>query len=115
LLDQIALENGHEVVRLPSYHCQYNPIELIWAQVKSQVAKNNHTFKMVDIERLTHEALDAVTKEDWEKCVRHAEQLQELDNQKEILRDALMEPIILTILPDDSDSSDGESDTEQLE
>jgi len=28
---------------------------------------------MVDIERLTHEALDAVTKEDWENCVRHAE------------------------------------------
>lgn len=28
-LDQIALEHGHEVVRLPPYHCQYNPIELI--------------------------------------------------------------------------------------
>jgi len=28
---------------------------------------------MIDIERLTHEALDAVTKEDWENCVRHAE------------------------------------------
>ncbi|KAE9543577.1 hypothetical protein AGLY_002377 [Aphis glycines] len=115
LLDQIALENGHEVIRLPPYHCQYNPIELIWAQVKSQVAKKNNTFKMVDIERLTHEALDAVTKRDWEKCVRHAEQLQELDNQKEILRDALMEPIILTILPDDSDASDEESDAEELE
>ncbi|KAF0768218.1 Uncharacterized protein FWK35_00014617, partial [Aphis craccivora] len=115
LLDQIALENGHEVIRLPPYHCQYNPIELIWAQVKSRVAKNNNTFKMVDIERLTHEALDAVTKEDWEKCVRHAEQLQELDNQKEILRDTLMEPIILTIMPDDSDFSDEESDTEELE
>ncbi|KAL4119462.1 hypothetical protein QTP88_012269 [Uroleucon formosanum] len=30
---------GHEMVRLPPYHCQYNPIELIWAQVKSEVAK----------------------------------------------------------------------------
>jgi hypothetical protein len=39
----------------------------------------------------------------------------ELDNQKEILRDALMEPITLTILLDDSDSSDEESDTEELE
>ncbi|KAL4101216.1 hypothetical protein QTP88_021236 [Uroleucon formosanum] len=115
LLDQISLENEHEVIRLPPYHCQYNPIELIWTQVKSQGAKNNHTFKMVDIERLTHEALDAVTKEDWEKCVRHTEQLQELDNQKEILRDTLMEPIILTILPNDSDASDEESDTEELE
>jgi len=32
-LDEIALQIGHEVVRLPPYHCQYNPIELIWAQV----------------------------------------------------------------------------------
>ena len=56
-LDEIALEKGHEVIRLPPYHCKYNPIELIWAQVKSEVAKKNNTFKMVDIERLTHDAL----------------------------------------------------------
>ena len=38
-LDEIALEKGHEVITLPPYHCQYNPIELIWAQVKGEVAK----------------------------------------------------------------------------
>ncbi|XP_060846494.1 uncharacterized protein LOC132926185 [Rhopalosiphum padi] len=37
-LDDIAIEMGHEVIRLPPYHCKYNPIELIWAQVKGQVA-----------------------------------------------------------------------------
>uniref|UniRef100_A0A2S2NB48 Tc1-like transposase DDE domain-containing protein n=1 Tax=Schizaphis graminum TaxID=13262 RepID=A0A2S2NB48_SCHGA len=115
LLDQIALEKNHKVIRLPPRHCQYNAIGLIWAQVKRRIAKNNNTFKMVDIERLTHEALDAVTKEDWENCVRHVEKLQESDNRKEILRDALMEPVVLTILPDDSDCSDEESDIEQLE
>ncbi|KAL4091316.1 hypothetical protein QTP88_026019 [Uroleucon formosanum] len=71
--------------------------------------------EMVDIERLTHEALDAVTKEDWENCVRHAEKIQDSDNRKEILRDTLIEPVVLTILPDDSDCSDEESDIEQLE
>lgn len=30
-LDELALKMGHEVVRLPPYHCQYNPIEMIWA------------------------------------------------------------------------------------
>ncbi|XP_026821632.1 uncharacterized protein LOC113560022 [Rhopalosiphum maidis] len=115
LLDQIALEKNHEVIHLPPRHCQYNAIELIWAQVKRQVAKNNNTFKMVDVERLTHEALDAVTKEDWENCVRHTEKLQESDHRKEILRDALMEPVVLSILPDNSDYSDDESEIEQLE
>lgn len=52
---------GHEVVRLPPYHCQYNPIELIWAQVKGKVAKNNTTFKFDDFEKLLNDALDSVT------------------------------------------------------
>lgn len=95
---------GHEVIRLSLYHCQYNPIELIWGQVKIQVTKNN-TFKMVDIEKLTHQALDSVTQHDWEKCLRHAEALQAQDNEKEIIRDSMLEPIILTLLPDDSDGS----------
>jgi len=64
---------GHEVVRLPPYHCQYNPIEMIWAQVKGQVATKNTTFKMADVENLMHEAIDAVTKEEVVNCVRHTE------------------------------------------
>jgi len=28
-LDELALKMGHEVVRLPPYHCQYNPIGMI--------------------------------------------------------------------------------------
>jgi len=113
-LDQLALEMGHEVVRLPPYHCQYNPIKLIWAQVKGQVAKNNTTFKMSDLERLTHEALDSVTQQDWEKCVRHAEELQDKDNEKKIMRDTMLEPIIMTLLPDDSDWDDSD-DEENVE
>ncbi len=30
------------------YHCQYNPIELIWGQVKTYTAKKN-TFKMANL------------------------------------------------------------------
>ena len=42
-LDEMAFQMGHEVVRLPPYHSQYNPIELIWAQVKGEVASKNTT------------------------------------------------------------------------
>jgi len=58
---------GHEVVRLPPYHCQYNPIELIWAQVKGDVAKKNVSFKIADVEKLVNEALDGVTVDSWKK------------------------------------------------
>lgn len=36
LLDEAAKQRGHTVIRLPPYHCQYNAIELIWAQIKGQ-------------------------------------------------------------------------------
>lgn len=35
-IDELAHEHGHTIIRTPSYHCQYNAIELIWAQVKGQ-------------------------------------------------------------------------------
>ncbi|KAL4107543.1 hypothetical protein QTP88_017874 [Uroleucon formosanum] len=113
-LDEIALEMGHEVIRLPPYHCQYNPIELIWAKVKGEVAKNNNTFKMADVEKLAHVAMDAVTQEDWKKCVAHAEKIQNEDNEKEILRDVMLEPIIITLRDDDSDWSDEHDDDDDV-
>jgi len=111
-LDEIALQMGHEVVRLPLYHCQYNPIELIWVQVKGKVVEKNNTFKMADIEVLVNSALDAVTIEDWAKCGDHCNKIQEDDLVKEGLRDEILEPIIMTINSDDSstDEDDDEDD-----
>ncbi|KAF0724741.1 DDE 3 domain-containing protein [Aphis craccivora] len=105
-LDEIALQMGHEVVRLTPYHCQYNPIEIIWAQVKGEVAEKNHSFKIADVEVLVNNALNAVTKENWAKCGEHCAKIQDEDLVKEGIRDEILESIILTINPDDSSSDD---------
>jgi hypothetical protein len=110
-LDELALKMGLEVVRLPPYHCQYNPIEMIWAQVKRQVATKNTTFKIADVEKLMHEAIDSVTKENWINCVRHTDKIQEKDYQEEMHSEVILEPIILTILPGES-STDEDDDNE---
>ena len=81
------------------------------------MVKNNSTFKIVDIERLTHKALDLVSKCDWEKCVKRAETIQDQDNEKEILKDSLLEPIIKTFETDDSEfgnDEDSEDDVQTL-
>lgn len=39
---------------------QYNPIELIWAQVIGEVATKNTTFRLADVEKLMYEAIDSV-------------------------------------------------------
>ena len=66
---------------------RYNLIKLIWAQVKRYVANKNTTLRLADIEQLAHKALDRITHEDWAKCVRHAEALQEADYSKQCRRD----------------------------
>ena len=38
---------GHEVLRLPPYHPEFNDIELIWSQLKSIVRRRNVTFRYV--------------------------------------------------------------------
>lgn len=40
-LDEMARVCSHEVLRLPLYYCQFNAIELIWAQVKGKLVNHN--------------------------------------------------------------------------
>lgn len=40
-IDAILGEHGHTVVRLPPYHCDLNPIELIWGIAKRKIASLN--------------------------------------------------------------------------
>jgi len=47
--------------------------------------------------------------------VKHAESIQDKNYDKEILRDSLFEPIILTILQDDSDWDSSDNDEECIE
>ncbi|RZB39640.1 DDE 3 domain containing protein [Asbolus verrucosus] len=40
-LDILLNEHGHNVLRLPPYHPEFNPIEKIWAITKNWVASRN--------------------------------------------------------------------------
>ncbi|XP_022831023.1 uncharacterized protein LOC111359655 [Spodoptera litura] len=71
VIDEMAKEVGVEVLRLPPYHCELNPIELVWADVKGYLARNNTTFKMVDVKKLSlQEELKNITPEKWKKLYK---------------------------------------------
>ena len=105
IIDEMAKDRQITVLRLPPYHCELNPIELIWAQVK---ARNNTTFKLSDVKILLQNALERVTADKWQKCIQHVqkeeEKMWELDN----LIDDTVEPIIINLGDEDSSSSDEE-------
>ena len=76
LLDNTLKEYGHDCLRLPAYHADLNSIELIWATMKGYIARRNVSFKMTDVIQLTHDAIAAVTEDDWVSSCRHVEEME---------------------------------------
>ena len=73
ITEKFCIENGKDIhiLRLPIGHSELNPIEMVWAQVKSEVARKNVTFKMKDFQEFVNEALDNVTASNWAKVESH--------------------------------------------
>ncbi|KAJ8977759.1 hypothetical protein NQ317_001123 [Molorchus minor] len=57
VVDEITKARGMEVLRLPPYNCELNSIELIWAQGKGNVARENTTFQLADVKKLLQAAV----------------------------------------------------------
>lgn len=116
VIDELARRHGHKVIRLPPYHCHFNAIELIWAQVKNDVAANNRFFTITEVERLLSEALCRVSAENWKKVVNHTKLLINDAWEKEGIVDEYVENFIISLGSSESDSStdddNGSSDSD---
>ena len=45
-IDELIKSHGHNVLRLPPYMCDLNPIELAWAQLKRKMHVGRHVEKI---------------------------------------------------------------------
>ena len=52
VMETVAKEYGHEILRLPPYHCELNPIELAWAAEKNYAAGENKDMSLDSVEKL---------------------------------------------------------------
>jgi transposase len=59
-LDELAREQGHEILRTPPYHPELQPIELCWGVVKNHVARNSN-FTMANLLTQLEGAFERVT------------------------------------------------------
>lgn len=106
--DEMAKKNNKIVIRLPPYHCELNPIELIWAQIKNEVASKNQTFKIADVKDLLLQAIQNVSHIHWQKCIEHVIKEEAKMCNLDGIMDDLIEPIIIS-LGADGDTSSSES------
>lgn len=71
-IDELALKNGHSVLRLPPYHCIFNPIELIWGQLKNQIRRKNTNPKFSSsILALIKSEVNLILPENWKNAIKH--------------------------------------------
>ena len=76
-VDEMAGQQGFHVLHLPVGHCELNPIERIWAQIKGKVAPKNIMFRLKDVQTLASKAIENVTPENWRKASKHILQVEE--------------------------------------
>ncbi|XP_045449866.1 uncharacterized protein LOC123665298 [Melitaea cinxia] len=112
----MAKSKGHTVIRLPPYHCQYNAIEMIWAQIKGCAARLNTTppFTANKMMTLLEKCCSEVTPDNWRKVVEKTKKLCYDDWDRDVRYDTLEDQPLLINVGDSSCSSDSESETQTL-
>jgi transposase len=102
------------VLRLPPYHCIFNPIELIWGIAKNyynrHIGRDGNTEK--DCLDMWREALQTVTPEMWKNSIRHTEDeiVKWYEREKVMDRQEVL-PLIINVDDYSSESSDYDSNS----
>ncbi|CAH1978972.1 unnamed protein product [Acanthoscelides obtectus] len=109
VIDELAEQHGHKVLRLPPYHCIFNPIELIWGIAKGYY--NRHIGRDGNSEKdcldMWNEALQTVTPDMWKNSVRHTEQeIFKWYERERIFDPPDIEPLIINFESDEDSDSD---------
>lgn len=109
-IDELAKKYGHEIIRLPPYHPDLNPIELIWSQVKNKVATNNKDFKIKSVQKLFEETLPTITETDWQNAIKHVIGIEQSYWSKENIIDIDINQVIIKLMEDSESDSQPDSD-----
>jgi transposase len=108
---KICRENGVHLLRLPPYHCLFNPIETLWGHMKREVREAARPdSKLSEVRTLAFESLKRTGPEVIQKFFKHVENVEEEFRVKEGIRNVVIEPIIIPV--EDFDDEDSESDAE---
>lgn len=110
-IDKLAAEAGHTVLRLPPYHCELNPIELIWSQMKGYVARRNTTWKLSDVKILLEEAINTITPKSWSDCIDYVKKIEE----KFWILDGLLDEDVPPVIINTAESTESDTDLSDVE
>ncbi|KAJ8959360.1 hypothetical protein NQ318_022046 [Aromia moschata] len=108
VVEGLAEATGRSVLRLPPYHCELNPTELIWQQIKEEAATYYSTFELPEVKVLLQQAIDNITLQDWDKAIDHVLKVEQRMWSVDVLMETRYEPINI-----DSDGTSSDSDSDE--
>ncbi|RVE47763.1 hypothetical protein evm_007518 [Chilo suppressalis] len=109
-IDKLLGENGHTVVRLPPYHCDLNPIELIWGIAKQKIAA--HNVGNIDIKDVAERAFQEITEQNWKDSCQHVQKIEDECYEREHTLYENIESLVINLV-DESTSSSESDDLDQ--
>ncbi|XP_012216994.1 uncharacterized protein [Linepithema humile] len=111
VIDEMAKQDNKTVLRLPPYHCELNPIEMVWSMVKEYVKSNTDSFEIQDVKLLVEQGVNRVTSEHWSNFIRHVrneeKKMWEIDDIADKMIDSISPLLIIT---NETDSEISDSD-----
>ncbi|KAL0880990.1 hypothetical protein ABMA27_002142 [Loxostege sticticalis] len=108
-IDRILAEQGHQVLRLPPYHPDLNPIEMAWSDIKQYVGSKNDKWSITKIQ----EKVLLMGAWDWQKLCKKVQDIEEQYAISDHVVDLVTEEFIIQVNEDSSDDSIDESDEDE--
>ncbi|KOB70671.1 Uncharacterized protein OBRU01_14843 [Operophtera brumata] len=105
-IDGILNENNHPVMRLPPYHPDLNPLEMVWAALKDYVA--GKTARSVEAaKQLVHQKIIEINDEVSVLC-KKTKSTEEEYSQSDVVIDTLTDEITIHVSDNESDDETDE-------
>ena len=77
--------------------------------MKGYIARRNVSLKMTDVIQLTHDAIAAVTEDDWASSCRQLEEVERKYWDADIAVEVEMEKIVIQVTSSDEDTDNAQS------
>jgi transposase len=108
VLDTMLERYGHTVLRLPPYHPELNPIELVWAFVKGKVGRECLSSGIDEKRHFLEECFSGYSTEMWQNCCNKVKKIEAEYMKSDGILDNEIDKIIVNIGYTSTDESDDE-------
>lgn len=110
VIDEMFKRNNHDVLRLPPYHPDLNPIEMAWAAIKGHVAAKNVDWNVTRTMELIREKVNLMGQEEWSALCRKVKEVENEYRKSDHIIDEMTEQFIINTASDSESESESESD-----